>query len=257
MYFWVTFFSKVPCFHHIQFGHTSKKSISVSLSPTRCCWHSICLLVLPIFGIFLTLKQQGSSFRGFFSSPFQWLNLSVVLCLSGSLFLSLSVWIVNHGEREFSPSVPSNVALAPCWDNMANAQNSLSSAKRTGMHMHILEMCRYITIMYIHTVCTHFTHTQQPYVHRLCICSTQSKQSCFCYWVNIQRIELSLLLCWCWKKWARHWMWLLAYRLMSVTPVKVTSLWVLVHKELKVCISRAAWIKKIWRIDCIHIDGIH
>lgn len=61
------------CFHYSQFGHTSKKSICVSLSSTRLCWHTICLMILPVFGIFSTLKQQGSLFRRF-SSLFQWLN---------------------------------------------------------------------------------------------------------------------------------------------------------------------------------------
>lgn len=79
-------------------------------------------------------------------------SLSVVLCLSGSLFLSLSVWIVNRGEREFSPSVPSNVALTPCWDNMANAQNPLSSAKRTGMHMHIVVQGIHHRHVYTHSM---------------------------------------------------------------------------------------------------------
>ncbi len=108
----------------------------------------------------------------------------------------------------------------------------------------------------IYTQYVHISYTHHPYVHQLCICSTQSKQSWVFYWVNIQSIELSLLFCWCWKKWALHWMWLLAYRLMSVTLVKVTSLRGLVHKGLKSCMSCAAWIKKMRRVDCIHIDGI-
>lgn len=56
--------------------------------------------------------------------------LSVVLCCSGFLFLSMSVWILYYGQGEFVPSVLSRVALAPCWDNMANAQNACAKKDR-------------------------------------------------------------------------------------------------------------------------------
>lgn len=124
----------------------------------------------------------------FFSSISMIKSFSVVLCWSGSLFLSLSVWIVNYEEGKFSPSVLSSVARAPCWDNVANAQNSPSFAKRTGMHT-VEAFCRYIGVMYRHSVCRHplpmHTHTQ-PYVHQLRVCTSQSKQrNAFTGWISI------------------------------------------------------------------------
>lgn len=113
------------------------KSISVSPSFTRWCWHSICLLVVQIFCYLLNFEAARFLFRGvFFFSISMMKSLCLVLCHSGSLFLSLSVWIVNYGEGEFGPSVLSTVALAPCWDHMASAQSSLSRAKNRHAHIH-------------------------------------------------------------------------------------------------------------------------
>lgn len=73
-------------------------------------------------------------FRGFFFSISMIKSPSVALCLLGSLFLSLSVWIVNHGEREFSPSVPLHRRPSTLLGQHGKCPNSLSSAKRAGTH---------------------------------------------------------------------------------------------------------------------------
>lgn len=123
MYFWVTFFPKYHVFTILSLG-TPVKSLFLSLFyPLDVAGTAF----LSWYFQFLVSSQLWSSkvpfLEGFFFFSISMIKShSVVLCLSVSLFLSLSLWIVNHGEREFSPSVPSNVALAPCWDNMANAQ---------------------------------------------------------------------------------------------------------------------------------------
>lgn len=153
---------------------------------------------------FLVSSQLWSDkvpfFRGFFFfvSISMINSFSVVLRRSGSLFpFSLCVWIVNYGEGEFSPSVLSSVARAPCWDNMANVQTSKSSAKGTGAHAHIVEMlCRYITNrVYTQYVGTH-THTHSP--NAICPSSRQwhpSKQAEILFnWIIFTKKEATLCL---------------------------------------------------------------
>lgn len=115
-----------------------KKSISVSPSFTRWCWRGMPPGSLDFFVIFSSLRQRGCFLEMFFFFPSisMMKSLCLLLCRSGSLFLSLSMWIVNYGEGEFGPSVLSTVALAPCWDHMASAPSSPSCAKNRHAHIH-------------------------------------------------------------------------------------------------------------------------